>query len=167
MRLAQTYKLDMATLAGSGANDDAARLQAVLKDPMFADIDLPSLESADVTTNFPGITEALLRLYTAYREEQLALADRGVAAPGADAGSEASDPVAESRRFLAARRNCFPSLDDAAERLSQAVAATTTSSATSRPAHNLGCRRLPRGHGRLHAAAGPAPPRDPAGRRAG
>ena len=77
LRLAQTYKIDMADLAGDGGADDTARLQAVLKDPMFADIDLPALEIADVATNYPGITEALLRLYTAYREEQLALADRG------------------------------------------------------------------------------------------
>src|SRR5687768_2653691 len=112
LRLAQTYKLDMASLAGSGANDDAARLQGVLKDPMFADIDLPSLEVADVTTNFPGVTEALLRLYTAYREEQLALADRGIDSdtPGASPSVDVSDPVAESRRFLEARRNCFPTL---------------------------------------------------------
>jgi hypothetical protein len=77
LRLAQTYKIDMASLTASGGADEAARLAAVLKDPMFADIDLPALETADVTTNFPGVTEALLRLYTAYREEQLALADRG------------------------------------------------------------------------------------------
>ncbi|MBU1375408.1 MAG: DUF2083 domain-containing protein [Alphaproteobacteria bacterium] len=145
LRLAQTYKLDMASLAGSGANDDAARLQAVLKDPMFADIDLPSLESADVTTNFPGITEALLRLYTAYREEQLALADRGVAAdaPGASAGADASDPVAESRRFLEARRNSFPSLDDAAERLAQQVAQHDGFAGYFKARHNLKVRRLP------------------------
>jgi predicted transcriptional regulator/DNA-binding XRE family transcriptional regulator len=145
LRLAQTYKLDMASLAGSGANDDAARLQAVLKDPMFADIDLPSLESADVTTNFPGITEALLRLYTAYREEQLALADRGVAAdaPGASAGADASDPVAESRRFLEARRNSFPGLDDAAERLAQQVAQHEGFAGYFKARHNLKVRRLP------------------------
>jgi len=145
LRLAQTYKLDMAALAGSGANDDAARLQAVLKDPMFADIDLPSLESADVTTNFPGITEALLRLYTAYREEQLALADRGVAAdvPGAGRSADASDPVAESRRFLEARRNSFPSLDDAAERLAQQVAAHEGFTPYFKARHNLRVRRLP------------------------
>jgi len=143
LRLAQTYKLDMASLAGSGANDDAARLQAVLKDPMFADIDLPSLESADVTTNFPGITEALLRLYTAYREEQLALADRGVAADAPGAGIDASDPVAESRRFLEARRNSFPSLDDAAERLAQQVAAHEGFTGYFKARHNLKVRRLP------------------------
>src|ERR1700754_1451497 len=80
LKLAQTYKIDIGALTSGGGVDEAARLQAVLKDPMFADIDLPTLETADVTTNFPGVTEALLRLYTAYREEQLALADRGVEA---------------------------------------------------------------------------------------
>jgi predicted transcriptional regulator/transcriptional regulator with XRE-family HTH domain len=143
LRLAQTYKLDMAALAGSGASEDAARLQAVLKDPMFADIDLPSLESADVTTNFPGITEALLRLYTAYREEQLALADRGVAADAPGAVVDASDPVAESRRFLEARRNSFPSLDDAAERLAQQVAQHEGFAGYFKARHNLKVRRLP------------------------
>ena len=77
LRLAQTYKIDIAALVGDGGTQDAIRLQTLLRDPMFADIDLPSLEVADVATNFPGVTEALLRLYTAYQEEQLALADRG------------------------------------------------------------------------------------------
>ncbi|MDR3509397.1 MAG: helix-turn-helix transcriptional regulator, partial [Caulobacteraceae bacterium] len=84
LRLARTYKMDMADLAGDGGAEHTARLQAVLKDPMFADIDLPPLETADVATSYPGITEALLRVYTAFKEEQLALADRG--ADGAAAG---------------------------------------------------------------------------------
>jgi predicted transcriptional regulator/DNA-binding XRE family transcriptional regulator len=144
LRLAQTYKLDMAALAAGAGTDETIRLQAVLKDPMFADIDLPSLETADVTTNFPGITEALLRLYTAYREEQLALADRG-AEPASEAGrtAEPSDPVAESRRFLEARRNSFPSLDDAAERLAQAVAGHDGLAGYFKARHDLRVRRLP------------------------
>jgi len=143
LRLAQTYKLDMSALARDGASDDTARLQAVLKDPMFADIDLPSMETGDVTTNFPGVTEALLRLYTAYREEQLALADRGVDAAGASRAADASDPVAESRRFLEARRNSFPSLDDAAERLAQQVAAHDSLTGYFKARHDLRVRRLP------------------------
>src|SRR5471030_1037213 len=116
VRLATTYNADMAVLAGDGV-DEATRLQAVLKDPIFTDIDLPALETADVATNFPGITEALLRLYTTYQHEQLALADRGAEARADPDGpsAEAADPVDESRAFLAARRNCFPTLDDAAE----------------------------------------------------
>jgi predicted transcriptional regulator/transcriptional regulator with XRE-family HTH domain len=144
LRLARTYKIDMHALAGDASADDIARLQAVLKDPMFADIDLPSLEAADVTTNFPGVTEALLRLYTAYREEQLALADRGVEVEaGATQGPDVSDPVAESRRFLEARRNSFPSLDDAAERLAQQVAAHDSLAGYFKARHGLRVRRLP------------------------
>jgi transcriptional regulator with XRE-family HTH domain len=119
VRLAQTYRLDVAALAAE-SGDDSARLQSALRDPMFGGIELKALEVADAAANFPGVTEAFLRLYTAYREEQLALADRTV--EGRE-GEEAADPVAESRRFLAARRNSFPLLDDAAERLAQAVAA--------------------------------------------
>jgi len=141
VRLTQTYKVDMAVLAGQGGEDDAARLQAVLKDPMFADIDLPSMETADVAGNFPGITEALLRLYTTYQEEQLALADRSVESGAA--GDETSDPVAESRRFLAARRNSFPSLDDAAERLAQVVSANDGLVGYFKARHDLRVRRLP------------------------
>src|SRR3954471_15604306 len=51
LRLAQTYKMDMSALTAGGGADERARLAAVLKDPMFADIDLPALETADVTTN--------------------------------------------------------------------------------------------------------------------
>ena len=144
LRLARTYRIDVGTLTREGAADETARLQAVLKDPMFADIDLPNLEAADVTTNFPAVTEALLRLYTAYREEQLALADRGVAIDaGQPATGDASDPVAESRRFLEARRNSFPALDDAAERLAQQVAAHDSLAGYFKARHGLRVRRLP------------------------
>jgi predicted transcriptional regulator/DNA-binding XRE family transcriptional regulator len=124
LRLARTYKLDVADLASDEGSDHGARLQAVLKDPMFADIDIPALEAADVATNYTGITEALLRLYTAYSEEQLALAD-SAAAQGRDGtarGAEAADPLAEVRRFLGARRNSFPALDETAERLAGEIA---------------------------------------------
>lgn len=137
LRLAQIYKFDVAALTGGGA-DDVARLQSVLKDPMFADIDLPGLETADLAANFPGITEAILRLYTSYREEQLALADRGL-----DAEADTYDPVAESRRFLAARRNSFPMLDEAAERLAQAIAAHDGMAGYLQARHGLRVRRLP------------------------
>jgi len=142
LRLAQTYALDLSALTGDGASDEAARLQGALKDPLFADIDLPSLETGDVSTNFPGITEAFLRLYTAYQEEHLALADQGAEEPAA--GREAdSDPVAESRRFLAARRNSFPSLDDVAERVAQAIGAHDSLAAYFKARHGLRVRRVP------------------------
>jgi hypothetical protein len=144
LRLAQTYQIDLAAMTGGGGSDDAARLQAALKDPIFGDIDLPTLETADVATNFPGIAEAFLRLYTAYQEEQLALADRGAEArANADLGAEPSDPVAESRRFLAARHNSFPRLDDAAERLAQSAHDQGGFDAYLKARHGLRVRRVP------------------------
>ena len=144
LRLARTYKMDMSELAGDGGAEYTARLQAALKDPMFADIDLPPLETADVATSYPGITEAFLRLATAYHEEQLALADRGAEARASgDPAADAPDPVAEARRFLAARHNSFPVLDDAAERLAQAVAEQDSIAAYLKARHNLRVRRMP------------------------
>lgn len=143
LRLAQTYKIDMAKLAGGGASDDSARMQTALKDPMFADLDLPALESNDFATNFPGVMDAFLRLYTAYQEEQLALADRSSEIRMGGRDADVLDPVAESRRFLAARRNSFPQLDDAAERLAEGVREHESMTAYFRARHGLRVRRLP------------------------
>src|SRR5262245_3190616 len=148
LRLARTYKMDIADLAGDGGADHIARMQAVLKDPMFADLDMPQLEVSDVATSYPSVTEAFLRLYTAYREEQLALADRGAqvsadAAHGAAQNFDASDPVGEVRRFLAARRNNFATLDDAAERIMQVASGQSGFVERLKIRHNLAVRHLP------------------------
>lgn len=111
LKLATTYKIDIANLADDGAEDLAKRLQATLRQPIFADIDLPALDSADIAASFPGFAEALLRLHTAFTEEQMAHAQRRELA-GGEAPRKTSDPVGEARAFLAARRNCFPALDD-------------------------------------------------------
>jgi predicted transcriptional regulator/transcriptional regulator with XRE-family HTH domain len=149
LRLARTYKIDLADLAGDGGADHTARMQSILKEPMFSDIDIPALEISDLAVSYPGMTEAFLRLYTAYREEQLALADRaapalaGRTALSAQEGFDANDPVAEVRRFLAARRNNFANLDDAAERLVQHPSGPAGFIERLRLRHNLHVRYLP------------------------
>ena len=140
LRLARTYRMDLSDIAADGGADYAARLAAALKDPMFADIDLPTLEVSDIATSFPGISEAFLRLHTAWAERQLELADRGAElAEGADP----ADPVAEVQRFLAARHNCFPALDEAAEAIASHIAEAGSLTAYIKSRHNLRVRRLP------------------------
>ena len=117
VRLARTYRLDIADLAGDDGSDFARRLGDALRDPIFADIDLPALEVADVASNFPGISEALLRVYGAYQREQRALAEQQV-----QGGMAAADPVGEARRFVAAQRNYFDALDLKAEALAEEIA---------------------------------------------
>lgn len=112
LRLAKSYRLDVADLAGEDSEDYARRIVEVLRDPIFAGIDLPALEVADLATSFPGVSEALLRLHGAYAREQQALAEQRVSG-----GVSETDPVAEARRFIADNRNYFPALDARAEEL--------------------------------------------------
>ncbi len=149
LRLARTYKIDLTDLAGDGGADHTARMQSILKDPMFSDIDIPALEISDLAVSYPGMTEAFLRLYTAYREEQLALAEqrapavKGVVPAWGRGKPDANDPVADVRRFLAARRNNFANLDDAAERLVQVPSGPAGFIERLRLRHNLQVRYLP------------------------
>jgi XRE family transcriptional regulator, fatty acid utilization regulator len=140
LRLARTYKLDFSDLAADGGSDYHVRLAAALKDPMFADIDLPALEVTDVATSFPGVSEAFLRLHTAWTERQLELADRNAAA---GEGGDALDPMGEVQRFLAARRNCFPALDEAAEAIAGRVEEAGGIGKYIAARHRLRVRRLP------------------------
>lgn len=124
LALARTYHVDLAYLADGGQEEMTARLKAVLREPIFADIDLPALDISDIAASYPGFGEALLRLHTAYSEEQMALAERRERGATGDAASDSAlDPVAQARNFLAARRNCFPTLDESAA----AVAAEASS----------------------------------------
>ena len=140
LRLARTYKLDFSDLASDGGSDYPARLAAALKDPMFADIDLPALEVTDVATSFPGVSEAFLRLHTAWAERQMELANRN-AAVGQE--GDALDPMGEVQRFLAARRNCFPALDEAAEAVAGRVEEAGGFVKYISARHRLRVRRLP------------------------
>lgn len=119
LKLATTYRIDVADLADGDADETAARLQSVLRDPLFADIAIEPLDIEDIATSYPGMAEAILRLHTAFGEEQLVLAERRDSAEDQDCGGVASDPVGEARAFLAARRNCFPELDDSAAALAR------------------------------------------------
>ena len=117
LKLATTYQIDMASFAEDGGQELAARLGAVLREPLFDDVDLPALDIADIAAGYPGFAEALLRLHTAYEANQLELAERREGG-ASEAGSQ-HDPVTEVRGFLAARRNCFPPLDASAEEVAR------------------------------------------------
>lgn len=142
LRLAKVYKIDLSSLAEESGSDLIARLQAAMKDPIFAEIDVSPLELADVLSSFPGFTDAMLRLYTAYKEEQFALADQRQGS--SDWGMDTvNDPVVAVRGFLAARRNCFPGLDIASEKLSAAIADAGGLPTYFKQRHHLQVRRLP------------------------
>ncbi len=136
LRLARGYRLEIGDLAVDEGAEYARRIGELLRDPIFADIDLPALEVADLAASFPGISEALLRLYGAYTREAAALAVRGDE-PGA------ADPVGEVRAFLARHRNYFPALDARAEALSAAIADAEGARQYLAKVHGIRTRDLP------------------------
>ncbi|MGH6785442.1 MAG: helix-turn-helix domain-containing protein, partial [Novosphingobium sp.] len=138
LRLARSYKLDIGEFAVEDSAEYARRLAEALRDPLFADIDLPPLEVADLAAGSPGVAEALLRLHGAYTREQRALAEQRETP-----GDIANDPVAEARRFVAARRNYFPTLDTRAETLAEEIAARGGMAEWLRAANGLRVRFLP------------------------
>lgn len=115
LKFAEIYRIDIATLAGGAQDEMNTQMAAAFKDPLFSDLGLTPLEIQDFGNSFPATAEAVLRLYTSYKEGQMALADQ------TDAASGAVEPVSEARRFLAARKNYFPELDDKAEEISKEV----------------------------------------------
>lgn len=117
LRLARTYQLDIGELASEDREEYSRRLSDVLKDPIFANIDLPALEVADLATNFPGVSEALLRLHGAFTREQEALV-RQRDSVGTDGEG---DSIAAARAFLASQRNYFHDLDMRAEELAAEI----------------------------------------------
>ncbi len=139
LRLAKSYRLDLSDFAGDDREDHARRLAQALRDPIFADIELPALEIADLATSFPGVSEALLRLHGAYTREQRALAEQRDT-PG---GAGLSDPVAEARRFFADQRNYFHAIDTRAEEIAGEIARAGSTAEWLRAQQGLKVRYLP------------------------
>ena len=137
LRIARSYRLDLGELAGDDGADTARRLTELLRDPVFAEIDLPALEVADLAASFPGVSEALVRLYGAYTRAQAALAEAGTG------GDTSPDPVTEARRFIASRRNFFASLDARAEALAEKIAEAGDGAAYLARTHAVRTRVLP------------------------
>ncbi len=140
LKLATTYAVNIADLADNDADEMTVRLRGALKDPVFADIDINALDMADIAASYPGFAEALLRLHTAFSEEQLALVDRASEGSGDDGTTGAVDAVAEARAFLAARKNSFPTLDDSAADLAGEISSLDAMAARLADKHGLEVR---------------------------
>lgn len=141
LRLAKAYKVDFSDFATDASTDIVHLLQTVVRDPILVDLGIGSVEVADLVHSFPSLAEAFLRLHNAYRDVQVALADmRENAAGGPD--STTNDPVADVRNFLAARRNCFPTLDATCEKLASKIDAAGGLINYIKQQHGLRVRRM-------------------------
>jgi predicted transcriptional regulator/transcriptional regulator with XRE-family HTH domain len=142
LRLAKAYKIDFSEFTADAGQDLVAQLRLAARDAIFTDIDLNAVDIADIAHSFPGFAEALLRLYTAYKEEQFALADRRQHTTN-DGRPFEGDSIAAVRSFLAARKNFFPILDTLSEKLAGRVSQGGGLPAFLQNEHGFKVRRLP------------------------
>ena len=135
LKLANVYNLDLRQLTGDDADAVTSELAAVFADPLLGGLEVSRAELGEVAASAPGVAQALLRLYAA----------RGTAAPDHAA---AAGPVEAMTELLLERRNHFPDLDAAAERLADdlRLAAGDLTAALAerlRVRHGLTVRTLP------------------------
>jgi hypothetical protein len=118
LKLAETYQLDLRGLTDDGQDQQTVELAEALSDPLFRTLDIPKPEIGEAVRSSPAVAQALLRLYGAYRAQAagavtLASAD-GRSTPLAGAIEQVRDVIQE-------RRNHFPTLDEPAEQLAEAL----------------------------------------------
>lgn len=120
LKLGQNFGIDLPSFA----EDDEARLSSglseVLTDALFRGMDLGKQDLRELAAVAPGIAEAMIALYGAYRQARQELETRADRAAG-DAAPEIApmrpSPIEAARDFFQVERNHFPELETAAEEL--------------------------------------------------
>ena len=118
VRLANTYDIDVRDFVSGAGEAAAGNLYEVFADPLVRDIETPRHEVMEVAENYPGVAEAITRLYRALGDfRRVPETLDSIAA----AGVAISSPVEWVREYIQQRRNHMPELDMAAERLAASL----------------------------------------------
>ena len=118
VRLANTYDIDIRDFVSGAGNATAGNLYEVFADPLVRDIETPRHEVMEVAENYPGVAEAIARLYRALADfRRVPETLDSIAA----AGAAISSPVEWVRDYIQQRRNHMPELDTAAEKLAASL----------------------------------------------
>jgi predicted transcriptional regulator/DNA-binding XRE family transcriptional regulator len=112
IKLAETMRVDLATLSGSSERQLEAQLREAFADPLLGTELVADDEVAQLAAGSPGAARAILALYRAWR---VAREDAsGIALPS---GRRILLPTEEARDFFDEHANHFPALEAAAEAL--------------------------------------------------
>lgn len=143
IKLAETLRIDLATLSGSDERQLEAGLREAFADQMLGAEAVPEAEIAAMAGSSPNAARAVLALYRAWR---VAREDAGgIALPS---GRRILLPTEEARDLFTDRGNYFPELEEAAEIIAADLAATPAET------NHAIAERLRRHHG-LTVTVGP------------
>ena len=143
IKLAETLRIDLATLSGSDERQLEAGLRETFADPMLGAEAVPEAEIAALAGSSPNAARAVLSLYRAWR---VAREDAGgIALPS---GRRILLPTEEARDLFTDHGNYFSGLEEAAEAIAVDLAATPAET------NHAIAERLRRHHG-LTVTVGP------------
>ncbi len=116
IKLAETLRVDLATLSGSEERQIEAGLREVFADALLGADDIPDAEIAALAGSAPNAARAVLSLYRAWR---VAREDSGgIALPS---GRRILLPTEEARDLFTDRSNYFAELEAAAETIAASL----------------------------------------------
>ena len=117
LRFAQTYDLDIREFVAGASPDAAGGLLEIFSDSLVRDIGVPRDEVNEIAENYPGIAEAMTRLYRALADLRR-LPDALDRINGKGQTGTALDWL---RDYVHENRNYFAELDSGAEAMSQTM----------------------------------------------
>jgi XRE family transcriptional regulator, fatty acid utilization regulator len=118
LRLADVFAIDLRTLTNDASDQMLGDVAEAISDQLFRGLDVPRGEVQDTVQSTPGMAQAFVRLYAAYRDllQQKASGENEI--PSIDGRSASSNTLDQVRDIIQDRGNHFPALDALAEKLS-------------------------------------------------
>ncbi|WP_336969274.1 helix-turn-helix domain-containing protein [Sphingobium aromaticiconvertens] len=117
LRLANTYDIDIRDFVAGGGEGAATQLREILSDPLVRDIGIARDEILEVAENYPGVTEAVARLYRALNDLR-----RMPGQMTEGEGGTLPQPLDWLRETISQRGNHFAEIDAGAEAIAQELA---------------------------------------------
>ncbi len=117
LRLADVFTIDVRTLTNDASDQLLGDVAEALSDPLFRGLDMPRMEVQDTVQSTPGMAQAFVRLYHAYRDVLQRQASGDSQSPNVDSRSATSGVLEQVRDIIQDRGNHFAALDALAESL--------------------------------------------------
>jgi XRE family transcriptional regulator, fatty acid utilization regulator len=124
LRLAEVFAIDLRTLTNDASDQMLGDVAEAISDQLFRGLDVPRVEIQDSVQSTPGMAQAFVRLYSAYRDLLQQKASGESAAPNTDSRSATSSVLDQVRDIIQDRNNHFATLDVLAESLSDELRLT-------------------------------------------
>jgi XRE family transcriptional regulator, fatty acid utilization regulator len=117
LRLADIFSIDLRSLTNDASDQMLGDVAEAISDGLFRGLDVPRSEVQDSVQSTPGMAQAFVRLYSAYRDILQRQASGAASPETSDGRSATSTLLDQVRDVIQDRGNHFATLDQSAEAL--------------------------------------------------